>query len=195
MPLSPGHLDWMAHIEGEAGKADMDLDYLRRGFCWWSYFIVTPLMSLSSPPSEFEYHNIELTEPVKGCFLVSPLTSLNLSIESYRKWFSVDVLGKEVQDEISQGYGWGMAHDVSEGWWEGLNSADAILITAGEEEVFRDHIIQLIDVFERRLKSNVTAYIADKEAHDGPLMDFTARRAPSLTTQQITHWIIAQLKD
>ncbi|KAJ5706569.1 catalytic protein [Penicillium malachiteum] len=154
-------------------------------------------------------YDIELTEPVKGCFLVSPLTSLNLSTESYKKWFSVDVLGKEVvrrwgdlliknspwQDEISNGYGWGMALDVSESWWEGLSSADAILITAGEDEVFRDHIIQLIDLFKRRIKSDVTGYIANKEAHDGPLMDFTAKRAPSLTTQNITHWIIAQLKD
>ncbi|KAJ5737861.1 catalytic protein [Penicillium malachiteum] len=211
MPLSPGHLDWMAHIKGEASKADIALDIIFGGDSAGGHISLSLLSCLHHPrPRNLNpIYDIEMTEPVKGCFLVSPLTSLNLNTMSFRKPYSVDVLGKEVvsrwgdllikdspwQDEISRGYGWGMALDVSESWWEGLNSVDGILITTGEEEVFRDHIIQLIDVFKCRAKSNVTSYIADKETHDGPLMDFLAQRAPSLTTQHITQWIIAQLHD
>ncbi|KAJ6007297.1 alpha/beta-hydrolase [Penicillium herquei] len=248
MPLSPGHLEWMAHVKREACKAGIDLDV-----CVLEYDLIPGtkyphqmmqailslkhLLASGYSPSNIIFggdsagghislsllsclhhrrprhlnpiYDIEMTEPVKGCFLVSPLTSLNLNTVSFTKSFSVDVLGKEVvgrwgdlliqdspwQDEISQGYGWGMALDVPESWWDGLSSVDEILITTGEEEVFRDHVIKLIDVFKRRLSSKVTAYVANKEAHDGPLMDFLAKRAPSLTTQQITQWIIAQFKD
>ncbi|KAB8263702.1 alpha/beta-hydrolase [Aspergillus pseudonomiae] len=144
---------------------------------------------------------------VRGCFLVSPLCSFNFNTPSYNKWFSVDVLGKQVvskwgedlvdgspwQEEISAGKGWGMALDVPEKWWEGLDAAERILLTGGYEEVFSDHIQELGATLQRNSTGEVEIYMAN-EAHDGPLMDFAAGRPPSETTRTITHFIISSFK-
>lgn len=47
----------------------------------------------------------------------------------------------------------GMALDVPEKWWEGVNVVDRILVTAGQEEVCRDHMLQLVDVFRRKSRA------------------------------------------
>ncbi|KAH8697700.1 catalytic protein [Talaromyces proteolyticus] len=151
---------------------------------------------------------IDLSDPIKGCFLVSPLASFNFNTPSYQRWFSADVLSRKVveewgvylvenspwQDEISSGNGWGMALDVSESWWVGLDAVDGILLTGGYEEVFSDHIQQLGEMLKRNSKGEVTVHMAN-EAHDGPLMDFSAGRPPSATTKAITDFVIASLKD
>lgn len=148
-------------------------------------------------------------DSLKGCFLVSPLASFSSTTASYKRRCSVDVLGKDVvdswgkllirnspwHDEISKGYAWGMALDAPNTWWEELDSVKNILVTGGEEEVFRDHVVQLLDVLKRKTKTHVTGYMAEKEAHDGPLMDFSAKRPPGPTTKFITEWIIARLKE
>ncbi|KAJ5115849.1 alpha/beta-hydrolase [Penicillium angulare] len=255
MPLSPGHLDWMAYVKGEASKGGVDLDvgqfgylsvwlideelvpdkqyprqmmqaivalkhlvasgYLPRNIIFGGdsaggHLALSLLSHLHHPrlDNSSSMYDIELMESVRGCFLISPLASLNLNTSSYRRKCSVDVLSKEVvgdwgellvrnspwHSEISHGYGWGMALDVSEEWWGGLDCLDEIIITGGEEEVFRDHIVQLMDVFKRRVRSKVTGYVAEKEAHDGPLMDFLAKRAPGPTTKFVTEWIVDLMK-
>lgn len=81
-----------------------------------------------------------------------------------------------------------MALDVPEEWWGGLDVVDRILVTGGQEEIFRDHIFQFIDVLRRNTQLNVESYICLDEAHDGPLMDFEARRPPSTTSRVIADW-------
>lgn len=149
----------------------------------------------------------ELQSPVRGCFLVSPLASFNFTTPSYTRWCSADVLGREVvekwglylvecspwNDEICAGSGWGMALDVPESWWDGLKAVDRILVTGGHEEVFSDHVQQLGRMLKRKSQGEVALYMAD-EAHDGPLMDFSAGRPPSATTRAITDFVIACLK-
>lgn len=151
-----------------------------------------------------EQGKVSLTAPIKGCFLVSPLTSFNFANRSYEQRFSADVLSKTIvqkwgdylinhspwQQEITEGNGWGMALDVPEMWWDGLDAVDQIMVTAGQEEVFRDHVLQLVDVFRRRSKAKVEWLVPVAEAHDGPLMDFSAKRSPSATTERITKWVI-----
>lgn len=147
--------------------------------------------------------------PLKGCFVVSPLASFKLGSNSYNRIFSSDVLCKETvgrwgelliaestwREEITDGFGWGMALDVPDKWWEGLNIVDNILVTGGEEEVFRDHITQLVDILRSKSRATVAAYISTDEAHDGPLMDFMARRVPGASTGVITKWIIENMSD
>lgn len=147
-----------------------------------------------------------LSGPVKGCFLVSPLTSFQLTTRSYEEKFSVDVLSRAIvskcgeylinqspwDQEISQGSGWGMALDVPEKWWEGVNVVDRILVTAGQEEVFRDHVLQLVDVFRRKSRAEKLEWLVSvDEAHYEPLMDFWEKRQPlSATTVRVTEWVI-----
>ncbi|KAF9893638.1 hypothetical protein FE257_010950 [Aspergillus nanangensis] len=240
MPLSKGHLEWMAHIRNEASRAGVQLSV-----CILEYDLIPThpyprqmaqatrafdhLLASGYQPSDIifggdsagghlslsllshlHHHRpseapaIHLTQRVQGCFLVSPLASFNLNSPSYRRWFSADVLDHRVvrkwgdylirnspwQDEISAGQGWGMALDVSEQWWEGLNVVNRILVTGGYEEVFSDHIQQLGAVLGRNTSAEVVLYMA-QEAHDGPLMDFAAGRAPSETTRAITDFIIS----
>jgi acetyl esterase/lipase len=150
--------------------------------------------------------SINLDSHLCGCFVVSPLLSLNsLTTRSYRQRFSVDSLSYKTirewgshlidyspwREEISQGLGWGMALDVPESWWQDLKIVDHILVTGGHEEFFRDHIAQFVEVLRRKSSVDLTAYIALDEAHDGPLMDFRAHRQPGTSTNTVTEWIIS----
>jgi hypothetical protein len=154
-------------------------------------------------------NRVDSSLPLKGCFVVSPLASFNLGSNSYNRIFSSDVLCKETvggwgelfiaespwHEEITNGLGWGMALDVPEKWWEGLDVVENVLVTGGEEEVFRDHIEQLVDVLRSKSRAAVAAYISTYEAHDGPLMDFMARRVPGASTGVITRWIIENMSN
>ncbi|GAT25288.1 hypothetical protein RIB2604_01902420 [Aspergillus luchuensis] len=151
---------------------------------------------------------IHLQGPVKGCFLVSPLASFDFNTPSYQRWLSADVLTRKNVDEwgrylvddspwheeISAGYGWGMALDVSDSWWDNFTAVDHILVTGGCEEVFSDHIRLLGKVLKTKCKGIVALHMSN-ETHDGPLMDFGARRPPSATTKAIRDFVIACLKD
>ncbi|KAL5363161.1 alpha/beta-hydrolase [Aspergillus floccosus] len=242
MPLSKGHLDWMAHVRNEALRAGVELSV-----CILEYDLIPDnayprqmsqgilalehLLDSGYKPSEIVFGGdsagghlslslmAHLHRPrpqnhstkdlsgrcgaVRGCFLVSPLTSFNFNTPSYYRWFSADVLSKEVvhkwglylvenspwQGEVAAGKGWGMALDVPEGWWENFGAVDDVLVTGGYEEVFSDHIEQLGLMLERQSIGNVTLYMGN-EAHDGPLMDFAAGRLPSQTTKTITDFVI-----
>lgn len=141
---------------------------------------------------------------VRGCFLVSPLASFNFNTPSYSRWLSADVLSKRVvhewglylvesspwKEEVSAGKGWGIALDVPENWWNGFDAVDRILVTGGSEEVFSDHIQRLAQMLDRKCIGDVTLYM-DNEAHDGPLMDFSAGKLPSHTTKAITEFVIS----
>ncbi|CAI7628592.1 unnamed protein product [Penicillium manginii] len=147
---------------------------------------------------------IDLQGAIRGCFLVSPLASLNFNTVSYSRWFSADVLSRKNvekwgnylvenspwQDDISSGNAWGMSMGVPESWWKGFAAIERIILTGGSEEVFRDHIQQLGDLLKRTSEGDVTIHMAN-ETHDGPLMDFAAGRPPSETTKAITDFIIS----
>lgn len=165
------------------------------------------LSHLHHPRPELDL-SISLETHLRGCFVVSPLLSLNsLTTRSYRQRFSVDSLSYKTirewgdylidystwREETRQGLGWGMALDVPESWWQDLRIVDHILVTGGHEELFRDHIIQFVDVLRRKSSANLTAYIAIDEAHDGPLMDFRAHRQPGTSANKVTEWIISTL--
>ncbi|KAL2853404.1 Alpha/Beta hydrolase protein [Aspergillus pseudoustus] len=161
-----------------------------------------------SSPSRGRSESIRPSDRIRGCFLVSPLSSLNCSTPSYNNWFSADVLGKKVVStwgahlvdnspwhaEISAGKGWGMALDVPESWWDGVDVVDRILVTGGDEEVFSDHVQELGAMLKRRSKGEVALYMARREAHDGPLMDFAAGREASETTRVVTGFVVSCLK-
>lgn len=85
-----------------------------------------------------------------------------------------------------------MALDVPETWWEGLDVVDQILVTAGWEEVFRDHVVQLAQVLRQNTRvKKLETLMAMNEAHDAPLTDFLGRTKPlSTSTDRVTAWVI-----
>ncbi|GAD98387.1 hypothetical protein AOR_1_832114 [Paecilomyces variotii No. 5] len=153
---------------------------------------------------------VELKEPLRGCFLVSPLVSLsNLETRSYNERCSADVLSKNLirewgdaliknspwREEIRNGLGWGMALDVPEKWWQGFDIAKRIIVTGGHEEIFRDHITAFIEVLRRNASVHLTSHMALDEAHDGPLMEFRSHCLPGSSTKALTEWIIATFSE
>ncbi|KAL3478868.1 Alpha/Beta hydrolase protein [Aspergillus californicus] len=240
MPLSEGHLKWMAHVRMEAANAGIQLsvcileydlipanpyprqmtqgifalkhlldsgyepsDIVFGGDSAGGHLSLSLLAHLHRPRMEAE-SQIDLQGAVQGCFLVSPLSSFQLTTSSYQRWLSADVLSRRLVDtwglyfvqnspwrkEISAGNGWGMALDVPRSWWDNLRAVDSILVTGGSAEVFSDHVQQLGEMLQRKSTGEVTLYMA-KETHDGPLMDFAAGRPPSATSRAITDFIIA----
>ncbi|KAL4984470.1 alpha/beta-hydrolase [Aspergillus falconensis] len=242
MPLSEGHLEWMAHTRTEAANVGIELSVcileydlipahpyprqMTQGILALKHLLTSGYkpsdiifggdsagghLSLSliahlhrnRPCSLGEESAIDLQTPVKGCFLVSPLASFDFNSPSYRTWFSADVLSRRVVDkwgryladnspwhrEISAGNGWGMALDVPESWWDGFHAVDNIVVTGGYEEVFSDHVQQLGAMLKRKSRGEVVLYMGN-EAHDGPLMDFSAGRPPSKTSRVITDFVI-----
>ncbi|OJK02611.1 hypothetical protein ASPACDRAFT_57615 [Aspergillus aculeatus ATCC 16872] len=216
LPLSDGHLDWMAHVRKSCLEASLDVSVCIVEYCGDSAgghlslsvlsalmhpYPHTPSAATTAPSSTVGDHSSRF----RGCFLISPLLSLDLTTPSYRQRFSVDVLspyvvrtfGKYLVDqtpwhgEISQGKGWGMALDVPGKWWDNLGLVvDELLVTAGREEIFRDHVGQFIQLIRQRTLVNLVAHIATDEAHDAPLMDFMARRPPRGTAEIVTRWIV-----
>lgn len=159
-------------------------------------------------PTDHEMKNlVDLHGTVKGCFLVSPLTSFDFTTAAYQKRFNADILSRKVVhkwgdylvenspwlEEISAGSGWGMALDVPESWWRNFKAVDRILLTGGYEEVFSDHIQQLGNMLKRQSQGTVTLHMGN-ETHDTPLMDFISGRRPSETTNTITSFVISCFK-
>lgn len=84
-----------------------------------------------------------------------------------------------------------MALDVPSKWWNNLGLVvDELLVTAGQEEIFRDHVGQFVQLIRQQTTVDLVAHIALDEAHDAPLMDFVARRPPRGTTEIVTRWIV-----
>lgn len=94
--------------------------------------------------------------------------------------------------ELLEGHGWGMALDVPETWWERLDVVDRVLVTAGWEEVFRDHVVQLAKVLRQKTRvKQLDSLVAVDEAHDAPLTDFLGGKKPiSTSTDRVTAWVI-----
>ncbi|PYH77445.1 alpha/beta-hydrolase [Aspergillus uvarum CBS 121591] len=248
LPLSDGHLDWMAHVRKSCLKAS-----LKVGVCILEYSLIPghryptqlrqalmglqhlldhgyepsdiifggdsagghlSLSVLSALMHPYPHHPSAAnttssvgthSSRLRGCFLISPLLSLDLTTPSYRQRFSVDVLSPYVvrtfgqylvdrtpwHKEISQGKGWGMALDVPGEWWDNLKLVvDGLLVTAGQEEIFRDHVGQFVQLIRQRTQVDLIAHISLDEAHDAPLMDFMAHRPPQGTTEVVTRWIV-----
>ncbi|KAK2807372.1 hypothetical protein FQN51_003198 [Onygenales sp. PD_10] len=175
-----------------------------------SLSIVSALMH-PYPDSTNPLLKAKASDRLKGCFTVFPLLSYDCYTRSYGTHFSTDVLapytvrewGKLLVDnspwkeEVSRGKGWGMSLDVPEEWWDNVNDAvEHMLVTGGQEEIFRDHIDKVIDILRRRIKgNNLVTYMAPDEAHDGPLFDFSVHRKPSKMSLLIVSWVISSFSE
>ena len=151
---------------------------------------------------------LRLSAPLSGCFLVSPLLSLDLDTTSYIENRNADLLsisvirdwgedlfkGSQFVNEKQNGKGWGMALSGDKGWWSHLGRiVKRVYLVGGGEELFRDHIIE----FGARLKNadgvDVSVYINMEEAHDGTFMDFETGASPSRSTIRLGDWVVESL--
>ncbi|CZR68092.1 uncharacterized protein PAC_17991 [Phialocephala subalpina] len=152
---------------------------------------------------------LRLSTPLSGCFLVSPLLSLDLDTPSYRENQHADLLsipviqdwgedlfkGSQFVNEKQNGKGWGMALSSDKVWWSRLGEiVKRVYLVSGGEELFRDHIIE----FGERLKVadgvDVSVHINMEEAHDGTFMDFEIGASPSRSTVRLGDWVVESLE-
>ncbi|KAJ4986825.1 hypothetical protein SVAN01_07630 [Stagonosporopsis vannaccii] len=147
-----------------------------------------------------------------AAFVVSPLCSLDVTRLSYKARNSVDMLsstivqncgrhhldGSSAHVERQSGLGWSMPLDMGKedvaAWWNGLDMVVAnVLVTVGQEEVFRDHCIEFAEVLKdiggKGTGFKATLLLRQDEAHDAPLFDFSAGRPPSATTTTIEQFV------
>jgi acetyl esterase/lipase len=149
-----------------------------------------------------------LSAPLSGCFLVSPLVSLDLDTLSYRENLHADLLsipvirdwgedlfkGSPFSNEKLNGKGWGMALSGDKDWWNRLGRiVQRVYLVGGGEELFRDHIIEFGDRLKNVEGVDVSIYIDVEEAHDRTFMDFETGAPLSRSTIRLGNWVVESL--
>ncbi|KAH9210125.1 catalytic protein [Leptodontidium sp. 2 PMI_412] len=145
-----------------------------------------------------------LPEPLSGCFLISPLLSLDLNTISYRENRNADLLSIHIikswgadlfrnsrfETEKEMGKAWGMALSGDDDWWNRLGEVvKRIYLVGGSEELFRDHIIEFGKRLRNVPKVGLSTYIVEKEAHDGTFMEFETGAPLSNSTWRLGNWV------
>jgi acetyl esterase/lipase len=151
---------------------------------------------------------LRLSSPLRAAVLVSPWLTGSTSTQSFISNEGYDVLstsgvrdcaellydGTSIAEEVKNGQAWGSTYEAPDGWWTGLGekAVQRVLVTAGTDEIFRDHICTWSDKMKSLQLKGVQweSRLAEKEAHDEPLMGFTVRRPASETSKVLTKFII-----
>lgn len=151
------------------------------------------------------FPRLRLKETLAGCFLVSPLLSLQLDTPSYSENQNADLLsipvirdwGRNLLDstpfvmEKRKNQGWGMALVANDEWWDDLGaSVKRVYVVGGGEELFRDDIIKFGKVLENIKGMDLQLHINTHEAHDATYMEFEGEENPSKSTLRLTRWIL-----
>jgi acetyl esterase/lipase len=162
-----------------------------------------------------EIDAIHLSQPLAGAFGVSPWVTMDMNTTSYRENGNVDMLspsliqncgndllvGTNWKIELSKGQCWSMPLDGSMEWWGNLSSiVPRIFLSAGKQEIFRDHVLE----FAEKLKSinkgpEITLDVGEKEAHDHILVDFLladmlGKERDGRAAQVLMKWSIESLE-
>jgi acetyl esterase/lipase len=152
---------------------------------------------------------IQLHQPLSGCFLASPLLSLKLDTPSYTENYYSDVLslavirdwgadlfrGSSFESEIAEEKAWGMALYAPQAWWDNLgHCVRRVYLVGGGEELFRDHIVEFGKLMANVKGIDFESHMEIKEAHDGTYMDFESGRLPSKSTERLARWVIECLQ-
>lgn len=168
------------------------------------------LSHLMRPYPDGTFPLIQLPVPLRGCFLISPLLSLDLNTESYIQNRDADLLSipiirdwgqdlfrnSPIGQETQNGHAWGMPLSGSEEWWNGLSTVvSRVYLTGGGEELFCDHIIQFGKVLKGLHGLDTQVHIDGVEAHDRAYMDFETGAPLSGTTIRLIDWVVDNITE
>ncbi|KAI1822455.1 alpha/beta-hydrolase [Xylaria intraflava] len=125
---------------------------------------------------------IELSRPLLGAFMISPMVSSDTTTASYLENDKVDMLstyiarmdidailvGTSYESERRQGKGWAMPLDVDESWLDGLGRViQNLYVSIGQQEVFRSQGIAFAEIVRRRNPDvKLSMHLAPDEAHN-----------------------------
>ena len=163
------------------------------------------LSHIMHPYPDRTFPSIHLPVPLRGCFLISPLLSLDLNTDSYIQNRNADLLSIPIirdwgQDlfrnsplckEVQNGHLWAMPLSGNKEWWNNLGTVvSRVYLTGGGEELFRDHIIQFGKVLEGLHGLDAQVHVDGIEAHDRAYMDFETGAALSGSTIRLIDWVV-----
>jgi acetyl esterase/lipase len=154
---------------------------------------------------------IDLAAPLGGAFGISPWLTMDMSTISYRENGSIDMLspslvlqsghdflrGTTARDEILSGASWSLALDSSPTWWDGLgNCVSRVYLNAGEQEMFREHVLEFAQTLQRTVGDavNITLDVGKTEAHDNILTDFMVGNKGGRAFWALTIWMLDILR-
>ncbi|KAM5529324.1 alpha/beta hydrolase [Fusarium oxysporum f. sp. phaseoli] len=150
---------------------------------------------------------VKLVQPVAGIFLVSPWLSYRTDTASFKENNNVDMLSSGLiqqtshhavrRDDLAPKSS--EAHPVCAmdgdlSWLEHVHDVtDALYVTAGRQEVFRDAIVGFAEAVRRRCPSvSVDLEVSDHEAHDYILLENDAGIIGD-ATQRMRRWASGRL--
>lgn len=141
---------------------------------------------------------VYLDGPLAGTFLVSPYLTDDISTPSYIENRNIDMLDPSLpprgfedyvpaairQKEKEARQGWACPTDADESWWSDLAAVTTnMYISAGQQELFRDHIIDFAQMVQREGQGmNTVMDVREGEAHDHVLLweMIRAKRNPAI---------------
>lgn len=153
---------------------------------------------------------LSLQTPLAGVFLISPWVTDKTESESFRWNARIDMLSSnlvrrsagdfvspsEAEAERVRGHGWAMPMHAGPGWWEGLGGVVTNLyITAGEQELFRDHIVEFGDHLRTELSlvggemPAIQLHVDPGEAHDHILVSCLQGQMDAPSMKRLVQWM------
>lgn len=140
-----------------------------------------------------EAQSLVLSESLRGLLLISPWVSLDTDTQSYRTYGEVDVAPVSLLEEMSIAFllpkdrnAWSEAYRADASWWENAPVSN-VLVTAGETEVFKDHILEV----GKKLKLagvNSRAVVCEGQIHVECILDAQTGLPPRSMSEKIWRW-------
>lgn len=152
---------------------------------------------------------LKLASPLAGVFLISPWLTDDASTLSYKQNACVDMLPLNaastaadylipsyvLRAELENSQGWAMPLYANDTWWQTLaDVVSNIYITAGEFEMFRDHIVKFAEILRMQAPSClITLEVGASEAHDHMLTWEIIRYDHNPALSRLTEWFTSVL--
>ncbi|UPK95747.1 hypothetical protein LCI18_006682 [Fusarium solani-melongenae] len=156
------------------------------------------VLSIINHPTN-PFSTLQLDEPLRGAFLISPWVSFSVRSQSFRENAGKDFLNDGLILEWAEAYAPSPVRDGyseplrnDEGWWRGL-PAKAVLILAGGDEVFCDDIQEL---GQRMAESGTptTMVTCPNHSHEECIQDAKTGLAAGPMASSVWEWLALQFE-
>ncbi|KAG9565701.1 alpha/beta-hydrolase, partial [Aureobasidium melanogenum] len=155
--------------------------------------------------------SVNLSGPLAGAFMISPWVSGEDSTVSFRENAWTDMLAHQTivpnaaflipyhirQAEAENKQGWAMALVADEDWWLTLPEVVSnIHITAGEHEIFRDHVVMLADIMRKKApKCRIQSEVGVGEQHVHMVLWNMVQAPENPALRRLEEWFVTILQE
>lgn len=155
--------------------------------------------------------SVDISGPLAGAFLISPWVNDDCSTASFKENAWIDMLPHKIipgvatffipshirKAESDNKQGWSMAQDANGDWWRTLaDVVSNVYITAGEQELFRDHVVILADMLrEHAPKCKIRFELGVGEGHDHMLLWEMLHYCENPALRRLDEWFVTILQE